>query len=294
MIQEIQVPHCQTYELLDTGNFKKLERFGEYILIRPEPQAMWKPQWNDKKWQELAHVEFFQKESTTGIWKKYKDIPDRWLWHYPLSKEQNITLRLSLTGFKHVGVFPEQSVNWREIYSFLKDIQNAQMLNLFAYTGAASIAGAMAGAKVTHVDSVKQIINWAHENAQLNHLNTIRWMVEDAMTFVKRQVKKQTSYHCIVLDPPAYGHGPKGEKWKLELFLNEMIEHVLKLLHPENHLLILNAYSLGLSSLIARNLLYNYANTHLSKLEYGELYIPSKTGYYLPLGIVGKLKKLIH
>ncbi|GAB4204380.1 MAG: class I SAM-dependent methyltransferase [Bacteroidia bacterium] len=291
MIKEIEVSSWNSYELMDIGNFKKLERFGEYVLIRPEPQALWKSQWDERKWLQLAHVEFVQKGSNSGIWKKYKDIPDRWLFAYPLSSEHELHLKLSLTGFKHVGVFPEQSANWREIYSFLKEMKDAQMLNLFAYTGAASIAGALARAKVTHVDSVKQVVSWANENAQLNQIHTIRWIVEDALSFVKRQARKGVQYHCIVLDPPAYGHGPKGEKWKLEDLIDEMMENVLKILHPEKHLLILNAYSLGLSSLIARNLLVDYANRTKSVLEYGELFIPSSTGYYLPLGIVGKLIK---
>ncbi|GAB4450837.1 MAG: class I SAM-dependent methyltransferase [Bacteroidia bacterium] len=291
MIQEIQVKHWQDYELLDAGNFKKLERFGKYILIRPEPQALWKPAMSNQQWYQLAHVEFIQTGSNSGRWKNIKNIPDKWIIQVPMGENTTMQLKLSLTGFKHVGVFPEQYPNWHEIFHFLKTIPNAQMLNLFAYTGAASIAGALAGAKVTHVDSVKQIVSWANENAQLNQQKNIRWIVEDAMTFVKRQVRKNNYYHCIVLDPPAYGHGPKGEKWKLEELLNEMVEYVLQLLHPEKHLLILNAYSLGLSSLIVRNLLNPFAQEKKSHLEYGELYIPSKTNQYLPLGIVGKLRK---
>lgn len=289
MIKEIEVRPWKDYELLDVGNFKKLERFGKYVLIRPEPQALWKSRWNEKKWLELADVEFIQKGSNSGIWKKYKDMPDKWLLTYSLNSECELKLKLSLTGFKHVGVFPEQSVNWNEIYSFLKEMKDAQMLNLFAYTGAASVAGALAGAKVTHVDSVKQVVSWANENAQVNQINHIRWIVDDALSFVKRQVRKGVQYHCIVLDPPAYGHGPKGERWKLEELIDEMMKNVLKILNPEKHLLILNAYSLGLSSLIIRNLLAEYANRTKSVLEYGELFIPSSTGYYLPLGIVGKL-----
>lgn len=291
MIQEIQVKHWQDYELLDAGNFKKLERFGKYILIRPEPQALWKPAMNEQQWNQLAHVEFIQTGSNSGRWKKIKNIPDKWIIQVPMGESTTMQLKLSLTGFKHVGVFPEQYPNWQEIFHFLKTVPNAQMLNLFAYTGAASVAGTLAGARVTHIDSVKQIVNWANENAQLNQQKNIRWIVEDAMTFVKRQVRKNNYYHCIVLDPPAYGHGPKGEKWKLEELLNEMVEYVLQLLHPEKHLLILNAYSLGLSSLIVRNLLNPFAQEKKSHLEYGELYIPSKTNQYLPLGIVGKLRK---
>jgi 23S rRNA (cytosine1962-C5)-methyltransferase len=291
-MQTIAVDHWNDYALLDTGNFKKLEKFGPYILIRPEPQALWMPAWSDEKWYSMAHVEFIQKGSNSGIWNKIQNIPDKWQFQFPLEKNKNLKLKLSLTGFKHVGVFPEQSVNWKDIYSFLKNIPESTMLNLFAYTGAASIAGALAGSKVTHVDSVKQIVSWANENARLNNIENIRWIVEDAMTFVKRQVKKETKYHCIVLDPPAYGHGPKGERWQLEELLYEMIESVLKLLHPQKHLLILNAYSLGLSAFVAKNLLYQYSQKNKSQLEFGEIYIPSTTGYDLPLGIFGKLRKV--
>ncbi|GIV26253.1 MAG: SAM-dependent methyltransferase [Bacteroidia bacterium] len=291
MIQTIEVQHWKDYELLDVGNYKKLERFGKYILIRPEPQAIWKARWKEEKWKQLAHVEFLQKGSNSGNWQKYKDIPDRWFIEFPLNTTKTIQLKLSLTGFKHVGLFPEQSVNWRDIFNFLKNIPNANMLNLFAYTGAASVAGAVAGAKVTHVDSVKQIVTWANENAQLNQISTIRWIVEDALNFVKKQSRKAVQYQCIVLDPPAYGHGPKGERWQLEELIDEMIQHVLSLLDPQKHLLILNAYSLGLSALVARNLLMDYAAKNTSKLEFGELYIPSNTGYALPLGIFGKLRK---
>lgn len=292
MIQSIEVKSWNDYELIDVGNFKKIERFGKYILIRPEPQALWNAQLSENEWKNLAHVEFIQKGSNSGIWKKYKDMPDRWTMHIPIHAQTNMQMKLSLTGFKHVGIFPEQQPNWKEIYSFLKNIPSAQMLNLFAYTGGASVAGALAGATVTHVDSIKQVVSWANENAQLNSKNNIRWIVDDAMAFVKRQVRKNNLYHCIVLDPPAYGHGPKGEKWKLEDLLNEMMDNVLKILHPEKHLLILNAYSLGLSSLIVKNLLYQYSVSNKSKLEYGELYIPSNTGFALPLGVFGRLFKV--
>lgn len=279
------------YELLDVGNFKKLERFGNYVLIRPEPQALWDSKWNIGKWKQSAHVEFIQKGSNNGTWNKLKPIPDRWTFSCPLDKQINLNLRLSLTGFKHIGVFPEQSVNWLDIYRFLNPLSNTKMLNLFAYTGAASIVGALAKSQVTHVDSIKQIVTWANDNAQLNDINTIKWIVDDALSFVKRQVNKNAQYECIVLDPPAYGHGPKGEKWKLEELLNEMMMMVLKLLNPKKHLLIVNAYSLGLSALVLKNLLQDYAMQTSSQLEIGELYIPSQTGLSLPLGIYGKLRK---
>lgn len=291
-MQVLNIHPWEDYELIDVGNHKKIERFGAYMLIRPEPQALWRLKKDDTFWKKKVHTEFIQKGSNSGQWIKYKNIPDRWYISFALEDGVCMKLRLSLTGFKHIGVFPEQSFNWKDIYFFLKEIKEGQMLNLFAYTGAASIVGALAGAKVTHIDSVKQIVNWANDNAQLNGLNNIRWIVEDAMTFVKKQLKKGLHYHCIVLDPPAYGHGPHGEKWNLEELIDEMMQNVLQLLHPHKHLLILNVYSLGLSASVLRNLLIDYAHQHDSQLEYGEIRILSTSGYYLPLGVFGKIRKV--
>ena len=164
-------------------------------------------------------------------------------------------------------------------------IDTPRFLNLFAYTGGASLAAKAAGADVTHVDSIKQVLTWANENSQLSQLSDIRWVVEDALKFVKRELKRGNKYHGIVLDPPAFGHGPNGEKWKLEEQLNEMVNHVLQLLHHEHHFLILNAYSLGLSSLILENLLNKKAG---KQLEIGELYLNAASGVKLPLGVFGR------
>ena len=167
-------------------------------------------------------------------------------------------------------------------------ISSPKVLNLFAYTGGASLAAKAAGADVTHVDSIKQVVTWANENSQLSKLNDIRWVVEDALKFVKRELKRGNKYHGIILDPPAFGHGPNGEKWKLEEQLNEMVSHVLELLHDDQHFLILNAYSLGLSSLILENLLIHKAKDNL---EIGELFLPATSGVKLPLGVFGRFAK---
>lgn len=279
------------YELIDCGNFEKLERFGNFVTIRPEPQAIWKPILAERDWIKKAHVKFVQKTSASGDWKRLKEMPDQWKISYGLPG-QTIQLRLGLTAFKHVGVFPEQAVNWQYIYQQLQSfqVQQPRFLNLFAYTGAASLAAKAAGADVVHVDSIKQVVNWANENMQHSGLQNIRWVVEDALKFVQREVKRGNKYNGIILDPPSYGHGPNGEKWKLEENIREMMELVLELLDPKEHMIILNAYSLGFSALVIENLL-----KHASpELETGELYLHSTTGQKLPLGVFGRFVKHSH
>ncbi|HEX7415228.1 MAG TPA: class I SAM-dependent methyltransferase [Bacteroidia bacterium] len=282
------------YELLDVGDFEKLERFGQYITIRPEPQAVWAKQWTNADWEKQAHVKFIPRSSSAGDWKKLKQMPDQWKisYEFRIKKEfKKIQFRLGLTSFKHVGVFPEQAVNWDTIVSFLSEIDKPKFLNLFAYTGGASLAARAAGADVTHVDSIKQVVTWANENMQLSNLDNIRWMVDDALKFVKKESRRGNLYHGIILDPPAYGHGPNGEKWKLEDNIAEMMSEVLKVLNPEKHLLILNAYSLGFSSIIIENFLRSYAKEHKSALQTGELFLQAKSGVKLPLGVWGRLTK---
>jgi 23S rRNA (cytosine1962-C5)-methyltransferase len=281
------------YELIDCGDFEKLERFGKYITIRPEPQAVWTRIKSTQEWEKLAHVKFVPKSSSSGDWKKLKQMPDQWTIQYPMDEKQEkeLTFRLGLTSFKHVGVFPEQAVNWDVIYNFLIKKNKPKFLNLFAYTGGASIAARSAGAEVTHVDSIKQVVTWANENMQKSNLDNIRWMVDDALKFVKKEIRRGNSYQGIILDPPAFGHGPNGEKWKLEDNISEMMQGVLEVLDTESHLLILNAYSLGFSALVPQNLLQPFAQKHKSKLSIGELYLPAKSGVRLPLGVWGRLEK---
>ncbi|MFZ5553980.1 MAG: class I SAM-dependent methyltransferase [Bacteroidota bacterium] len=288
-MQLLHPENWNDYELLDSGNFEKLERFGEFIAIRPEPQAVWDKGWSEEQWLKKAHVKFVSKSSSSGGWKKIKKMPDQWEIHYSLPGKKQITFRLGLTAFKHVGVFPEQAVNWDFIFETLSKQKTSKpkFLNLFAYTGGASLAAKAAGADVYHVDSIKQVVTWSKENMEKSGLSDIRWVVEDALKFVKRELKRGNRYNGIILDPPAYGHGPSGEKWKLEDNINEMMKTVLQLLDPEEHFMILNAYSLGFSSVIIENLLKGAPG----KLSTGELYLPSATGQKLPLGVFGRLVK---
>lgn len=291
MLQLLTPLHWKDYELLDCGKTEKLERFGELVLIRPEPQAIWDKGLSEKEWEGLADIRFRPKSATTGHWiKKKASLPDRWQIRYQ-TQDLNLRFRLALTAFKHVGIFPEQAVNWDYIASSLKKLRSPEpkFLNLFAYTGGASLAARQAGAATTHVDSIKQVVTWGNENMKHSGLGDIRWIVDDAIKFVKREIRRGKKYHGIILDPPAYGHGPKGEKWKLEDQINDLIKEIAALLDEKEHFLILNTYSLSFSALVVKNLLE--ATMPGSQSEIGELYLRAATGCRLPLGVWGRVSK---
>ncbi len=289
------------YELIDSGDFEKLERWGNYITARPEPQAVWSKKLSEQEWNKMMHVKFIPKSSSSGTWKKIKEMPDRWQINYTIGspalnklsdaagRQPTLSFRLALTSFKHVGLFPEQAVNWDYIYSSIKSLKAEQprVLNLFAYTGAASLAAKAAGADVTHLDSIKQVVTWSRENMELSGLDNIRWVVEDAVTFVKRELKRGKKYHGIILDPPAYGHGPNGESWKLEDQLNNLLKMVKELLNEDENFLVLNTYSLGFSSIIIENLVSEIFKPDAG-LQTGEIFLSGRTGSKLPLGVFGR------
>ncbi|NDW18365.1 oxidoreductase [Dysgonomonas sp. 216] len=287
------------YELIDSGNYEKLERFGKYIIARPEPQAVWTKSLPETEWEKLANATFRQEKKKNnspdgnerGSWMQKKDMPDQWFisYHY---KNMKLRFRLGMTSFKHVGIFPEQAENWNYIYDSVTEMSVAQpkVLNLFAYTGGASIAAKSAGADITHVDSVKQVINWSKENMEASGLNDIRWVVEDALKFCRREVKRGKKYNGIILDPPAYGRGPDGEKWILEDNISEIMELCKDLLEPKNAFLVLNLYSMGFSAIIAENLMKCYF-PDVKHCEYGELLIPERSGKRLPLSIFARFRK---
>ena len=293
MIELLTPTNWKDYELLDCGGFEKLERFGDITMIRPEPQAVWPKVLSQQEWQRLQHIKFKGRSATSGEWlKKNTLISDRWHIEYK-NPEAGIKFRLALTSFKHVGIFPEQAVNWDFISAKIKQFKTAspKVLNLFAYTGGASLTAQAAGADTTHVDSIKQVVTWANENQELSGLSQIRWVVEDALKFVKRELKRGKKYNGIILDPPAYGHGPNGEKWKLEDNITEMMQDVIQLLDPDEHFLILNTYSLGFSSVIVENLIKS-VYPQAQNLETGELYLQAASGPKLPLGVFGRFFKL--
>ena len=278
------------YQLIDTGGFEKLERFGPYILSRPEPQAIWDKSLSEQEWEAQAHAVFKRDKNSQekGQWISKPGMPDKWVFQYR-TNALHLRAKLALSSFKHVGLFPEQATNWDYISQKLKQVPEPKpsVLNLFAYTGIASLAAKAAGADVTHVDSVKQVISWSRENMELSGLDNIRWVVEDALKFVQREVRRNNQYNGIILDPPAYGRGPDGEKWLLEESLNEILRLCALLLKKENFFFIINLYSLGFSALIVENLIKAHFGTQIHH-EFGELFIPDSFGKKLPLGVFSR------
>lgn len=277
-------PDIKDYELIDSGDFEKLERFGAYVLRRPEPQAIWHKSLAESEWRRIADASFLRDERNDerGEWRLSPKMPSRWSIRYDY-RDMHLSMRLGLTSFKHVGIFPEQAANWNFIYDRCIAKRGAKVLNLFAYTGGASLAARAAGAEVTHVDSVKQVVTWSRENMEASGMDGIRWIVEDAMKFVQREVRRGNRYDGIILDPPAYGRGANGEKWVLEENIAQMLECCAELLVPKDSFLVFNLYSMGLSSTLARTIVHQMFGVP-SHEEYGELYFVDRASKELPLG----------
>jgi 23S rRNA (cytosine1962-C5)-methyltransferase len=285
------------YALIDSGGFEKLERFGSYVVARPEPKAVWGKTLTAEEWQRQTHVSYatgagFGRagKDDSGQWNRLKTIPDQWFIHYRRGGLQ-FSLRLGLTAFKHVGVFPEQAPNWDYIYAAVRELQtpSPKILNLFAYTGAASLAARAAGADVTHLDAVRQVVTWARGNMEASTQEGVRWVVEDALKFVQRQARRGVRYQGIILDPPAYGHGPAGEKWKLDECLLELLQGCQKILAPRDSFLVLNLYSNGFSALVADTIITGVFGTPREK-EFGELFLCDGFGKRLPLSVFTRFK----
>ena len=293
-MQEQLTPDFQDYALLDSGDFEKLERFGRFVTRRPEPQAIWHRSLSEEEWQRRADASFLKDERSDerGSWQLKRGMPDRWNVTYRY-KEMALTMRLALTSFKHVGIFPEQAANWNFIYdrvTELKQTKTPRVLNLFAYTGGATLAARAAGAEVTHVDSVKQVVTWSRENMEHSGLDGVRWMVEEALKFVRREVRRGNRYDGIILDPPAYGRGANGEKWVLEEHIGEMLACCAELLEKEGAFLVLNLYSMGLSSTLARTAVRQAFGQPKAE-QYGELTFTDRAGKELPLGTYYRFKR---
>lgn len=307
------------YQLIDSGNFEKLERFGSFVLARPEPKALWDKALSEKEWNNRAHTRFtagagFGKagKEDSGTWNMLKKMPEQWMVSYGAGggPVPSFKLRLGLTSFKHVGVFPEQAPNWDYIYSQVlrlrgkaagaanpvegiasaKQILRPRVLNLFAYTGAASLAACAAGAEVTHLDSVRQVVTWAKNNMEFSKMDNIRWVVEDALKFATREARRGNMYDGIILDPPAYGHGPDGERWKLDECLFELLKGCAKILSPSSSFLVLNLYSNGYSAMLA-DTLTGCAFGPSGVRESGELMLKDDFGRALPLSVFTRLQR---
>ena len=293
-MQEQLTPDFRDYELIDSGDFEKLERFGRIVTRRPEPQAIWHKSLSEGEWQRLADASFLRDEKSEerGEWRVKPQTPDRWTVAYRY-KEMQLRMRLAMTSFKHVGIFPEQAANWNFIYDncvALKAKRQPRVLNLFAYTGGATLAARAAGADVTHVDSVKQVVTWSRENMEQSGLDGVRWIVEDALKFVRREVRRGNRYDGIILDPPAYGRGANGEKWVLQEHIGEMLACCAELLEERDAFLVLNLYSMGLSSTLARTAV-RQAFGEPQVEQYGELTFTDRAGKELPLGTYYRFKR---
>ncbi len=235
----------KSYSLIDTSAGKRLERWGDIILVRPDPQIIWENPHPSKLW-ERADAVYHRSSSGGGSWSFSKKLPESWTVDY-----KGLTFKVKPTGFKHTGLFPEQAVNWDLCTKLISSAnREINVLNLFAYTGAATLACAKAGAKVCHLDAVKGMVEWGRENAALSGLSDkpIRWIVDDAMKFLRREIKRQSRYDGIILDPPSYGRGTNGEMWKIEDCIFELMQMCTEVLTDKPLFVLLNSYTTGLSS----------------------------------------------
>lgn len=273
----------QDYELLDCGHGERLERWGDIILIRPDPQAIFDVEKKDSRWKS-AHARYIRSKSGGGHWERYRDVPDVWSIKY-----RELTFNLKPMGFKHTGLFPEQAVNWNLMSEIIeKSDKQMNVLNLFGYTGAASLACAKAGAKVTHVDASKGMVQWGKDNAVSSELRDcpIRWLVDDCVKFVEREIRRGNKYDGIVMDPPSYGRGPGGEVWQLEEKIFPLVSRCCEILSDDARFFLINSYTSGISPSVMEYILgvtvKNKLGGVLSSDEIG-LHV-SSTGLVLPCG----------
>lgn len=263
------------YELIDSGNGQRLERFGKYTLVRPDPQVIWKPKKDNSFWEKADAV--YESFGNKGKWINKNKVPEKWLISY-----KDISFFCKLTPFKHTGVFPEQSLQW----DFMSEILNSMpkekiqpsVLNLFGYTGVSSLICAANGAKVTHLDASHPAIGWARENQKASGLmqKPIRWILDDALKFTQREVKRNVKYDGIIMDPPIYGHGPEGEKWDFNESFPQLMEICKNILSPNPLFVIVNAYAISSSSIMLNNVLKDYLGDLGGNFEYGELALQEK------------------
>ena len=304
----IQVEYPDTlpdYTLLDSGNGEKLETFSDYTIIRPDPRAIWQKSKAGSVW-DSADAKFIRTGSDSGSWNIVNQSPTPWHFHY-----HDCTFHLRKTDFKHVGIFPEQAVNWdwmttqiNRCHPELAEGSNSKknmdsrlrgndihILNLFAYTGAATVVAAKHGAQVTHVDSVKSTISWAHENYILSHAdpNHVRWIEDDAYKFVTREIKRGKTYDGIIMDPPRFGRGNHGELWKLENDLPKLLAAVKQILSPNPLFILINAYTADISSLVLQHLMSDVMKGKDGTITSGELATKELySGRLLPQGIFAR------
>ncbi|WP_438445681.1 class I SAM-dependent methyltransferase [Gorillibacterium sp. sgz5001074] len=275
------------YELLDTGGGEKLERWGGYILRRPDPQIIWPLQQETGMWKD-AHAHYHRSSSGGGQWEEKVKLPERWTITY-----ENLKFIIKPTGFKHTGLFPEQQVNWKWMMGKIRGAgRPIKVLNLFAYTGGATVACASAGAEVCHVDAAKGMVLWAKENLQASGLGDkpVRFITDDVFKFVQREQRRGNTYDAIIMDPPSYGRGPNGEMWKLETDLYRFVDSCRSILTPKPLFFLINSYTTGISSSVLTNILsMALKNEYGGSISSGEIGLPiTASGLNLPCGILGR------
>lgn len=280
--------HWKDYEVIDTSCGEKLERWGKYLLVRPDPQVIWKTPKTDSRWKKM-NGHYHRSSKGGGEWEFF-DLPEQWSIQY---HHLGLTFNLKPFSFKHTGLFPEQAANWDWFYEKIKNAgRPIRVLNLFAYTGGASCAAAKAGAFVTHVDASKGMVTWAKENAKASNLpdTSIRWIVDDCVKFVEREIRRGNTYDAVIMDPPSYGRGPKGEIWKIEESIYPFIQLCTKVLSEKPLFFLINSYTTGLQPSVLTYML----STELSKKFGGrvcadEIGLPVSSNHLiLPCGASGR------
>lgn len=277
------------YEVIDTSNGEKLERWGKYILLRPDPQVLWDTPKNNPAWKRL-NAHYHRSKKGGGEWEFF-DLPEQWSIHY-----KDLTFHLKPFSFKHTGLFPEQAANWDWFSDLIKNAgRPIKVLNLFAYTGGATCAAAKAGAGVTHVDASKGMVTWAKENAQASGLADapIRWIVDDCVKFVEREIRRGNHYDAIIMDPPSYGRGPKGEIWKIEEKIHPFIALCEQLLSDDPLFFLVNSYTTGLAPAVLTYLISTeVVSKHGGHVVSDEIGLPvSDNGLVLPCGAAGRWQR---
>ncbi|MBQ5329876.1 MAG: class I SAM-dependent methyltransferase [Oscillospiraceae bacterium] len=282
----------KSYRVIDCTDGEKLESWGGHLLIRPDPQVIWKSERNTPLW-DKAEAHYHRSEKGGGKWEIRKKLPERWDIDYELGTGERLCFNIRPTGFKHTGLFPEQAVNWERMAELIKERRaqgkTVNVLNLFAYTGGATLACAAAGASVTHVDASKGMVAWARENAALSGLSDrpVRWIVDDCEKFVAREIRRGRKYDAVIMDPPSYGRGPSGEVWTLENCIHDLVSLTAGVLSEDPLFFLLNSYTTGLSPSVTAYILSLAAADRFGSgadVTADEIGLPVEHGFVLPCG----------
>ena len=284
------------YEVIDCSQGEKLERWGKYTLVRPDPQVIWDTPKKEKGWKHM-NGHYHRSSKGGGEWEFF-NLPEEWTIHYSLPINKELTFHLKPFSFKHTGLFPEQATNWnwfsQLIHSEVKKGRPVKVLNLFAYTGGATLAAAASGASVTHVDASKGMVTWAKENAVSSGLGDapIRWLVDDCVKFVEREIRRGNHYDAIIMDPPSYGRGPKGEIWKIEESIYPLVQLCSQILTDDPLFFLINSYTTGLQPAVLSYMIHTVLGKYNGTITAEEIGLPvSSNGLVLPCGASGRFQR---